>query len=205
MRILLMAAFAAASIAAPAALAAPGAETLVVKPYPAAPPWKLITDKRNAKGFIHEHIPAGETETAFSRILTDQGFAGLGGQGPDLFLRNIFGSIGQQCDGVSVNGPVLKTEGGFKVAYAQVYCGRQHGESYGVHIFYKVISGADALYSVSWEDHTPPSDNGAMLVFPKGHEAEVTALLKAEAAANAFLGHDVYLCGGASTDPRCGR
>ena len=191
-------------VAAAPALAAPTSETLVLKPYP-GPAWKRITDKSGDQGWIHEQIPASETEAGFTRILTDQGFPGLGGQDPEAFLNRIFASVGEACDGVSVNGPKRATEGGFDVAYAQVYCGHQHGLSYGVHIFYKVISGSDALYSVSWEDHTPPSGAGALLTFPKGHEAEAATLLKSESAANAYLANDVYLCGGRSTDPRCKR
>lgn len=203
MRILAIAGLAALLASAPA-LAAPTGETLVLKPYP-GPPWKRITDKTGDQGWIHEQIPASETEAGFSHILTDQGFPGLGGKDPEAFLQKIFASVGAACDGVSVAGPKRATEGGYQVAYAQVYCGSQHGEPFGVHVFYKVISGADALYSVSWEDHTPPSPNGAVLSFSKGNEAEAPALLRAEAAANAYLASSVYVCGGRSTDPRCKR
>ena len=187
---------------ASSSLAAGGAERLVLKPYPGAP-WKRITDKSNAGGWIHEQIPAGESEAAFSKILTDQAFVANRGVDPSDFLQHIFASIGGACDGVKVNGPTPRLEGGYKVAYGQVYCGTQRGETFGVHLFYKVIQGDTALYSISWEDHTPPSADGATLSFPKGQAAQAMALMKAESAANAYLENAVYVCGGRSTDPRC--
>ena len=186
-------------------LGAGAPERLVVKPYPDKPAWKRITDKSSAGGWIHEQIPGGETEIAFTKILTDQGFVANRGVDPAAFLQNIFAGIGGACDGAIVNGPTRQLEGGYKVAYGQVYCGTQKGETVGVHIFYKVIEGDAALYSVSWEDHVPPSANGGELSFPKGQEARAKALLNTEAAANGYLTKDVYVCGGRSSDPRCGR
>jgi len=198
--------FLSACLLAGAATAAPsGDEQLVVRPYPAAAPWKQITNKSNADGWIHEQIPANQTVDGFSDILTDQGFRKLGGKDPATFLKFIFTNITGACDGVRVNGPAVRTEGGFPVAYAQVYCGQQRGAGFGVHIFYKAIGGDAGLYSISREFHVPPSPDGGRLEFPKGHEREVTVLLTAEAAANRYLTDDVYVCGGSSTDPRCGR
>ena len=51
----------------------------------------------------------------------------------------------------------------------------------------------------------PPSTVPGQLAFPKGHEADAAAMLKAESAANSYLVNSVYLCGGRTVDPRCGK
>ena len=192
----------ATTLIAPAVSAAPAPERLVLKPYPGAP-WKRITDKSSPRGWIHEQIPASQSVDSFSDILTDQGFAAQAGADPAAFLQGIFSRVSNDCEGVRVNGPVGRMEGGLKVAYGQVYCGTQRGQSFGVDIFYKIIGGGAALYSVSREFHVPASAVGGVLSFPKGHEAEAGALLKAQSAADGYLLKDVYVCGGKSDDLRC--
>jgi hypothetical protein len=199
----LLAALALALLATPAAHAAPGPEELVMKPYPGPPAWKQVPNRTPPQGFFHEQIPANQTLAKFTDMLTDQDFPDHASFDPAVYLRAVFSGIPNACSGARVAGPQVLTEGGYHVAYGQVRCGRQNGQTYGVHIFYKVISGASALYVVSREFHVPPSDNGDLLSFPKGHEAQATALLNAEAVADKYLTGDVFLCGGASTDARC--
>jgi len=194
-----------ASLALAAGAAAATDEHLLVKPYPAAAPWKRITDKSGPQGWLHEQIPGNHKADDYSDILTDQAFAGSRGADPAVFLQTIFQNVSSACDGVRVNGPTTRLEGGFRVAYGQVRCGTQHGENFGVHIFYKLISGDAALYSISRDFRVPASANGDQLVFAKGEAAKATALLKAEAAADRYLLNQVYVCGGRSTDPRCAR
>jgi hypothetical protein len=50
----------------------------------------------------------------------------------------------------------------------------------------------------------PASADGDRLVFPKADATKAAALLKAEAAADQFLEDQVYVCGGHSSDARCG-
>jgi hypothetical protein len=186
------------------AQAAPAAEHLVMKPYPGAA-WKVITNQTSHSAWNHEQIPGGETEANFTEILTDQGFPDLAGADPVLFLKQRFQQVMLSCDSVRVNGPTLRLEGGVRVAYGQLYCGQQRGQDYGVHVFFKIISGEAAAYAVSLDVHTPASTTGGVLSFPAGHEDEMRALLKTESAANAYIESGVYLCGGRSTDPRCGK
>jgi len=193
---------AAAALIAGSAAAAD--ENLVAKPYPGPPAWKRITDKSGPQGWIHEQIPADHRNDDYSDMLTDQGFAANRGADPSAFLRNIFAGVGGACDGVKVSGPVARTEGGLRVAYGQVRCGTERGQAFGVHIFYKAISGEAALYSISREFRVPASADGDQLVFPKAEAAKAAALLKAEAAADQYLVNQVYVCGGRSSDARCG-
>jgi hypothetical protein len=187
--------------AAPAA-----AERLVMQPYPGAP-WKQITDKHDpARGaWNHESIPSSQTVDTFTDIISDQGYPWLAGADPAAFLKTLFAHAPASCDGVRVSGPFARTEGGFKVAYGQIHCGQQHGKRFGVATFYKVISGDAALYSINRDFQTPASANGAMLSFPKGQEAKAMALLKAQSIGDQYLADQVYLCGGRSTDERCGK
>jgi hypothetical protein len=198
-----MAALAASLTLCGAARAAPGAEHLVMQPYPGPPAWKLITDKAAGAKFYHEHIPVGQTVDDFTDILTDQNFPELHGADPAAYLKTVFGGVSNACSGVRVAGPTPLTEGGYHVVYGQVYCGQQNGQPFGVDIFYKVIGGDDALYVVSREFHVPPSANGGVLQFPPGQEARATALLKAQSVGDQYLANQVYLCGGRSTDARC--
>src|ERR1022692_2081351 len=161
---------AAMTLASGAAAAAD--EHLVMKPYPAAKPWKRITDKSGGQGWIHEQTPGEHHDNDYSDILTDQGFAANHGADPAAFLRHIFASVGAACAGVKVNGPAARLEGGFRVAYGQVRCVTQRGQSFGVPIFYKVISGDRALYSVDRDFQVPASADGDQLVFPKAAAAK---------------------------------
>jgi hypothetical protein len=180
-------------------------ERLVMKPYPAVTPWKRVTDRSGPQGWLHEQIPGDHKSDDYSDILTDQAFVLSRGADPATFLQNIFQNLSGACEGVRVNGPMVRVEGGIKVAYGQVRCGAQRGQNFGVHIFYKALSGDAALYSISRDFRVPASANGDQLVFPKAQAAEATALLRAEAAADRYLLNQVYLCGGRSTDSRCGR
>jgi|SRR5579885_2859916 len=202
MRTLAAVLIAAAAAGGVALAAAP--ERLVVGPYPGGP-WKKITDKSNARGWIHEQIPAGQTETSFTDILTDQGYADHARGDPAEALKARFANIQPACLGMRINGPTRKMEGGLAVAYGQAFCGRQAGQPFGVVIFFKAISGDAALYIVSREFHTPASEVGGVFSFPKGQEARAGAMVRAQAVADTYLLKSVYVCGGRSDDLRCKR
>jgi hypothetical protein len=178
-------------------------EHLVMQPYPGPPAWKRITDKSGPQGWIHEQIPADRRDDDYSDMLTDQAFVANRGADPVAFLRAIFANVSGACAGAKVSGPIAQIEGGLRVAYGQVRCGTERGQNFGVHIFYKAISGDAALYSISREFRVPASADGDQLVFPKAEAAKAAALLKAEAAADRYLVTQVYVCGGRSTDPKC--
>jgi hypothetical protein len=180
-------------------------EHLVMKPLPRAP-WTRITDQTARDGaWNHEAIPPGETEDDFTEIATDQGFPGLTGVDPADFLKQRFAQNALACDSLRTIGPTARTEGGFRVVYGQIYCAQQRGRDYGAHVFFKVIRGEAALYAVSLNVRTPASSRAGVLSFPPGHEADMQALLQTESAADGYIAGGVYLCGGRSTDTRCGK
>jgi hypothetical protein len=186
-----------------AAMAAPGKERLVTAPYPGPPAWKEITNKSNGSQFYREQIPGNQTVANFTDILTSQNFPQQRGADPSAFLRGVFQAAAGDCDGLRVNGPTARQEGGYPVAYAQVYCGLQKGKPYGVNIFFKAISGDDALYSVERDVHVPASATGGVQGFSKDQMAQMTASLNDQKVANDYLVRSVYVCGAKATDKRC--
>jgi hypothetical protein len=183
----------------------PTSERLVMQ-APPGPAWTRTADRTAPDGsWSHEAIPPGESADDFSEILADQGFPGLTGVDPADFLKQRFVQDALSCDSVRVIGPTARVEGGVRVVYGQLYCGEQRGQDFGDHVFFKVMLGEAALYAVSLDVRTPASSAAGVLSFPPGHEADMQALLQTESAANGYIGSGVYLCGGRSTDPRCGK
>ena len=178
-------------------------ERLVVEPYPASSPWKVVTDKSVGGASLHEQIPSDQNSSDYRDLLSSQSFPRLVGIDPAITLRNLFNTIQSDCDGVRVNGPESVVEAGVPVAYAQVYCGRKAGKDFGVQMFFKVLQGEEALYAVQREFLVPPSPVGGVLRFNKEDAAAGLALFEATAAANTFLRKSVYLCNSVSTRSEC--
>lgn len=179
------------------------AERLVEGPYPSNAPWKLVTNRSAGAAWLREQIPAGQQIDAYKDILASQAFPQQRETDPAAFLQGLFQRIGGQCSGVRVNGPKAAVEGGYNVAYAQIYCGRQNGQAFGVDMFFKVVAGDEALYVVNRDMRVPPSDVGGVQDFGKDGVQAATAMMKAAAVANNYLVNSVYLCGARSTDKRC--
>lgn len=195
------AALAALALLLPAAASA--AERLVVEPYPATPAWVKASDGMSEVGPIQEYIPPGQTLEDHRDILSVQTFPGLQNVSPAEFLQKLLSRVNEACSAVRVNGPVEQMEGGFKVAYGQAYCGQQNGKAYGLHIFFKIIQGRDALYVVNREFRTPASKTPGALAFPPDRQAEALALFKAQGQADRYLTDGVYLCADGSAEARC--
>jgi hypothetical protein len=177
---------------APATPTPGGPERLVTKAYPGAR-WKRITDATLNGGWIHVSIPAGQAARTHADSLIDQGYPWFAGRDPVLFAKtSIVKPYARGCDDPHVTGPFAMQEGGLRVAYGQVRCAPQPGGAAGLAVFYKVISGDAALYAIIRTFRPPAS-------------ADAAALAKAEGVADAYLAGQVYLCGGRSTDARCGK
>jgi hypothetical protein len=185
------------------ASAQPARERLVVGKVPAETPWKTITNASSGDHWLWEQVPANETGDDHTDILVAQGFANLAGADPAVFLHGMVGLAQKDCNNVRVNGPVPRIEDGHHIAYEQIYCGRRNGQTHGLSMFYKVVSGTDALYVVEREITTPGSNTAGAMAFNKNHAQEALALMRLSAAANQFLDNSVYLCDAQSTDPRC--
>ncbi len=204
MRSTLLGAAAALLVAAPANSGGP--EHLVLKPYPATPAWREITNQAEGGGaWIWEFAPASDSGPDYPDIVTAQSFPSARTQDPSAFLRSLFARTAAACERISVNGPVARTEGGFAVAYGQIYCNRQNGQDFGVVLAFKAIKGDTALYAINRDLRTPATTVPGVFSFPKDQAREATAMARAEALANRYLSDDVYACGGRSSDARCPR
>ena len=178
-------------------------ERLILEPYPDTQAWKEVTHETVGAKFLIERVPSNQTVKNYKDILSAQSFPDQRGADPSKALQSIFQLAGSSCESVRVNGPKAQVEGGFNVAYGQVYCGRQRGKSFGVKIFYKLIQGNEAQYVILRERRVPPSAVAGTQSFTNDRMAALVEEMKSEATANNYLVQSVYLCGSASTETRC--
>ena len=178
-------------------------EKLVVPSYPASIPWTQVTDERQGVRALQEWIPAEETLDDYRDILAVQTYPMTDGLTPEGYLKGMFRQIGGACTGLRVNGPVSRSEGGYPVAYAQVYCGHQKGQAFGVNMLLKVIQGREALYAINRDLRVPPSSVGGVQSFDAKDKDALLDLMKRQGEADRFLSDGVYLCGPDGSDPRC--
>ncbi|HWD25624.1 MAG TPA: hypothetical protein VG387_00560 [Rhizomicrobium sp.] len=178
-----------------AAFAADG-EHLRIAPYPAAVPWKKITDHHDPKMTMYEWIPADQSENDIHDILTEQDFPMQANADPAAFVRNFLAQAGGACRSARVNGPKTSIESGYPVAYAQAYCAGNG--NLDVDIFVKAIGGKRALYVVQREFRRPaqPGAVAGVASFDKSQMAVLTARMTAQSTANRFLSDSVQLCSG---------
>ncbi|GAA0586377.1 hypothetical protein [Rhizomicrobium electricum] len=170
-------------------------ETLLVPPYPAATPWKNITDKSNALMLMREWIPADQTEDDIKDILTEQHFF-KGQMTPADFVKGMFQRVRGQCESLRANGPVERIDNGFAVAYAQLYCSHQKGTDKDIDIFLKAIAGTKAFYVVQYEIRRPADKNrvGGVIEFSGDQLEAVKAMMARQGNANKYLSEQVKLC-----------
>jgi hypothetical protein len=170
-------------------------ETLLVPPYPAATPWKSVTDRTNPMWRMRQWIPADQSEDDVRDVLTEQQFFRRT-MTPAEFVQGMFAQYAGQCTNLRVNGPVEHVENGFAVAYAQIYCSRQKGTDKDGDIFLKAIAGTKALYVVQYEIRRPADKNGVggVVQFSGDQLEAMKALMARQAGANKFLSEQVKLC-----------
>jgi hypothetical protein len=185
--------------------AAQAREHLVMGPYPGPPAWKTATLVDKGLRHLREQIPAGQNIDSYHDILVDEVFPDARGTDPAQFLNQKFAQISGACEGIRVNGPRAGTENGYKIAYGQVFCSRQKGQKFGVNIFFKVIEGDDALYSIHREFRVPPSATAGVQSYSKDQMGELQALMKSQMVADHYLVEQVVLCGPRGKDKRCGK
>ena len=178
--------------------AASAAERLVLGPYPGMT-WHDVVNQTNGIHFFRERMPEGQTPDNFPDLMTSQSITDYRGP-PDRFLSTTFAQLGQNCDTVETVGPTVTEESGHQVAYGRLYCGRQKGQANGVHIFFKVILGSDALYVIDRDFKIPASDHPSTPALP---EAQAIPFLQAEGAARKYLTDQVFICDPVFPEPRC--
>ncbi|HEY5412089.1 MAG TPA: hypothetical protein VIJ94_15310 [Caulobacteraceae bacterium] len=181
--------------------AAQAAERLVLEPYP-GPPWYDVINQTSGGTFVREQMPQGQTPEDPHDILTAQSVPGYRGQ-PSAFISTAFADLSKNCETVETVGPTSALEQGRPVAYGRLYCGRQKGQTYGAHIFFKAVLGSDALYVVDRDFRTPGSDKPGAPTFAAGQQDQAIAFLKAEGEATRYLTNQVYICDPVFPEARC--
>jgi len=180
------------------AASARGEERLVLEPYPGQP-WQDVVNQANGVHFFHEQMPQGQTPDNFQDLLTSQSLTTFTGT-PSEFLTGAFAQLSQNCETVETVGPTAAEEQGRRVAYGRLYCGKQKGQAFGAHMFFKVIKGSDALYVIDRDFRMPPTDHPSTPTLP---EDQAITLLQAEGAARKYLNEQVYVCDPVFPDPKC--
>jgi hypothetical protein len=171
-------------------------ERLEIAPYPAAPPWKKITDKRSPAQVYIEWIPAAQSVEDISDILTHQAFYDLKDRDPAAFMAGFLQRFAAVCRDVRINGPKAGVENGFSVAYGQVYCVGHKTAHQDAEVFAKALSGHDGLHVVQREFRRAevPGRTAGVMAFPKDGLDKAKAMLDAQKAANDYLVSQVRLC-----------
>jgi hypothetical protein len=165
--------------------------------------WKQVTDENGKNGWLREFVPSEQEVSAYKDMWVIQAFVKLKDKNPGKFLTGMFKGAGRSCEAVRVNGPKEMEEAEYSVAYGQLYCGQQKGESFGVNLFVKVISGKDALYVVQREFRVAPSKIGGVQSFGADQLKEMGALIKTQGEANQFLSQSVYVCALSDQSEHC--
>jgi hypothetical protein len=130
-------------------------EQLLVPPYPATAPWKIITNAHDDKRVWIEWIPADQSDADIKDILTEQIFYTLKGRDPNAFVETLLKDAAGACRDTLRNGPKAQTELGYSVAYAQVYCVGNKDKD--VDIFIKAIAATTRSMSSSASSGAPLS------------------------------------------------
>lgn len=152
----------------------PGAESPPAAPPAAAPPtglqdenillpqpdgFKVGSHGRQAQMEATEYVPTGETVEDWSRMITEQIFFGRRNVDPDDLPNFMAKSWGAVCPGGVAERTGRTSENGYPVATWQFRCPMNPQTHKPETMWMKVISGADALYSVQYAYRRAPSDD----------------------------------------------
>ena len=180
------------------AAAASAEERLVLEPYPGGP-WYDVVNQSGPGGFLRERMPQGQTPQNPHDILTAQSRKGYRGS-PSGYISLAFSQLKDACETVETVGPTLTEEAGRQVAYGRFYCGKQKGQPFGAHIFFKAILGSEGLYIIDRDFRIPPSEHPSAPTLP---EDQAVAFLQTEGEARKYLTDKVYVCDPVFPEPRC--
>lgn len=130
-----------------------------------APPkgWKVGFHDRKGNIDVTEVLPADQTVTEWSEMLTVQVITGKPSKSPQDVLKDQLTDIQQACEDVGAGQASLGVENGFETAMRAVACTKSKQWGKGELNLYKVLAGRDRLYIVSrsWrgepftKDHLP--------------------------------------------------
>lgn len=157
------------------ALYDPISERLVMQPYPAAMPWKQVSDRHTRDGSLTVWIPASQDLESARDLLRRRVVLRRGKFAASELASELANGIAKDCGIARSDGPVRATEDGNDVACATVTCSRGQGSTHDALVFLKVIRGHEALYVAEREFR---------------RELDAAGLREV----NDYLARNVYLC-----------
>jgi hypothetical protein len=160
------------------ALYDPITERFIMAPYPAAAPWKQVSDRHRRGGSIAVWVPADQDLEHARDLLTKQMILGRNKVEASELASELAKGLAERCQDAHIEGPSRGTEDGNDVAYAEVSCSLQQL------VLLKVIRGHEALYAAQREFRREP---------------DAAALREA----NSYLAEQVYLCPVSGGTGRC--
>jgi hypothetical protein len=178
--------------------AASAQERLVLEPYPGGA-WYDVVNQSGPGGFVREQMPKGQTLQNAHDVLTAQSNRGYRGTPAD-YINLAFSQLSQACETVETVGPTIAVEADRPVAYGRFYCGKQKGQAYGAHVFFKAIKGSEGLYIIDRDFRIPASEHPSAPALPAD---EVVTFLQTEAEARKYLTDKVYICDPVIPEARC--
>jgi hypothetical protein len=179
-------------------------EMLILPPHPGWGQWKAITEQRSPDRTFIERIPEAQSPNEVKDIVIEQFYRGIQEKISPVELLQKLPMFAQNtnCEKVKASSPVAGVEGGFKVAYAQMYCQKQKGQSYGYIDLQKAIQGSNGIYVVQREwrvnsfEFASSSTNNTSLVPQEafGSAEKATAWFESVKVSDQYLVKSVFLC-----------
>jgi hypothetical protein len=130
-----------------------GDEYLSFPPPPGWGGWKVLTEQRSPERIFVERIPENQSPSEVKDIVIEQYYVGIQQKISPVDLLKALPRIAQSsiCEKMRATTPVGQVEHGFNVAYAQMYCPRQKGKTYGFIDLQKAIQGKNGIYVIQRE------------------------------------------------------
>ena len=186
-------------------------EQLVVQVHPGWGQWKTITNRATPQLLFVERIPETQNVQSIRDMVIEQTISGLPPQvTPAIALSSVHRGVASACESSRINGPTVRTENGYPVAYGQFYCTKQKGAPYGVVAVQKFIRGKEKLYVVQREWRLPPFEfevaGGTAGVISSKYFPSPEALLAWFDAVNIsmeYLGKQVVVCDSLDENKAC--
>jgi len=188
-------------------------ETLVLPPHPGWGQWKAITEQRSPDRIYIERIPESQAPNDIKDMVVEQFYRGIQEKISPVEILRTLPRLAQStnCEKVRATSPVEGIEGGYKVAYAQMYCQKQKGKPYGFIDLQKVIQGRNGIYVIQREwrvnafEFQNSSANSTSFIPQEafGSAENANAWFQSMSVSDQYLVKSVFLCGNSEGKRTC--
>lgn len=186
--------------AMPAAAAEQTAERIVLLPIAEGAPWSESTTDGRWGRWTRKMLPAGQDFAGHTDEIDIEYLPDHQSDTPGWILSH--GEFSISCTAMRPPNYYV-TEGGYKAVYKEAYCPPDASGGQATEIFIKWIFGDSALWVTSRDIRVPPRATPLVVRIEDGTTPEEKAGIARELAVSRYMRSSVFLCGGASTEPRC--